>query len=474
MKISFLVLTLVILLASCSSPVTPLPTATETTDVNPTRTATPGSPTVTTAPLRTPTPATHPDLDVPLEDLSGLHLLFWHPWTGEMAETINTIIAEFNQTNLWGVQVFASPAGGSGALVNLLETNLEEGPLPHVLVAPSEQILQWQEQTELFTELDSYIQDAQWGLTAQEQSAIPGLYWQQDALDGIQIGMPALRDMRVIFYNQSWARELGFPTDPQTFDEFSEQICEAADTRKNIDETGGWIIDTDPLTALSWILSADPPQIYDPQADIYQFDSQTSSAMLSHLRALFDDGCAWNSRLPDPYDYFANRQTLSYTSSLADIPIQSQWMQRRANPDRWTILPFPVDEGKPVVVVSGSAYAILNATPAEQLASWLFVRWLMLPRHQAQLVRASGLLPPSISTVDLLQDYAQTYPQWQIALAWVPLAQPVPQGGSWTVVQTILEDAAWQTFQPFLAPEDIPTILEQVDQLIPEVIAMEN
>lgn len=391
-----------------------------------------------------------------------------------MAETINSIVNEFNQTNLWGVQVFTDPAGGSRALASRLETNRDEGVLPHLLIAPSEQILFWQQHHALFASLDTYIDDSQWGFTAQEQAAIPALFWEQDRQDGQQTGIPALRDMRVIFYNQSWGKELGFFTEPASFERFSEQVCEAALARENIDDTGGWIIDTHPLTALSWILGANPPQVYDPQTDLYQFDTTAARERLADLRTLFDEGCAWNSRLPDPYEYFANRQTLAYSGGLAEIVLQSEWMQKHNNPDDWTVLPFPSEDGKPVVLVSGVSYAVLNASPEEQLASWLFIRWMMLPRHQTLLTQASGLLPASTGSVDALQAYRQTYPQWDTALGWVPLAKAPPQGGSWSVAQTILEDAAWQTFQPFLAPEDIASVLKQVDQLIPEVLTMQE
>ena len=50
--------------------------------------------------------------------------------------------------------------------------------------------------------------------------------------------------------------------------------------------------------------------IPDLDFEAYSFNSDEMEAMFTFQRSLFDEGCAWNSRLPEPYDYFANRQAL--------------------------------------------------------------------------------------------------------------------------------------------------------------------
>jgi hypothetical protein len=95
----------------------------------------------------------------------------------------------------------------------------------------------------------------------------------------------------------------------------------------------------------------------------------------------------------------------------------------------------------------------------------------MLPRHQAMLSAASGYLPVSSSALNDLQDFRTAYPQWETALGWVPFAASPPITGSWTIVQNILEDAAWQILQPFTTLEGIPPLLEQLDAMIPEVLS---
>ncbi|MCE5208789.1 MAG: extracellular solute-binding protein [Chloroflexi bacterium] len=431
--------------------------------------ATLSTPSSTPQPVFTPT--SNPLLQVPLEDLNNLQISFWHPWSGELAQTMEAIIQDFNNSNVWGIHVITTPYGGSASLANSIEENMGANNLPNVVVSSSEQLLQWEDQYQLFTDLNLYIADGQWGLTRQEQADIPQTYWDQDNHHDKQIGIPALRNMHVLFYNKSWGEELGYTESPQTFKNFSDQICAAAAERKDIDETGGWIINTDPLTTYSWLTAAGLTNLYDPEKDVYQFNTPGALEVLSKLKSLSIKGCIWNARLPNPYDYFAGRQTLMYSGTLTDILPQTAAMQKQQNADDWLIQPYPAGSQNSSVVVNGSSYAVLETTPAEQLASWLFLRWLVLPRHQAALSSASGCLPVSGAAFDEMQAFTSQYPQWAAASEWIPLANSAPHAGSWTIVQNLLEDAAWQSFQTYTAQENIPGLLEQLDAMIPEILS---
>ncbi len=79
---------------------------------------------------------------------------------------------------------------------------------------------------------------------------------------------------------------------------------------------------------------------------------------------------------------------------MQDIPRLAETM-KQLNPkdaSSWTLLPFP-SVGKPTVFVSGSSYGILQHNPEEDLASWLFIRWLSQPEQQIRLLRVFRTLP---------------------------------------------------------------------------------
>ncbi len=438
-----------------STPLPPSPTA-----IRPTNTA---------VPLPSPTP--NPLLQVPAEQLNGLEIHFWHPWSGSLAKALETVTQEFNSTNAWGIQIITTPAGGTQVLVDMMDAAVSEDDLPDVVIASSEQLLSWEEQLAVFTDLNPYITYPQWGFTTEEQADIPQIYWDQDRSSEKQIALPGVRDMHVLFYNLTWAQELGYQQAPETMRDFSSQVCSAAKERKDVDQTGGWIISTDAYTTYSWLTAAGAAGLYDAEANRYQFTSPETQSTLTTLKQLAVNECLWIPRLAEPYDYFAGRQALLYSGSLTDIIPQKRAMDRAASADQWGILPYPSGQADTPVVVNGSSYAITESTPEEQLAAWLFLRFLALPRNQAALTRPTGFLPVSQSAYDELGSFLAEYPQWSASRNWLPMAVVAPVTGSWTVAQHLLEDAAWQIYQPFTAADGIPVMLKQLDEMIPEVLS---
>jgi ABC-type glycerol-3-phosphate transport system substrate-binding protein len=227
------------------------------------------------------------------------------------------------------------------------------------------------------------------------------------------------------------------------------------------------------MTVYSWLLTSGAEDIFDSDSGSYQFDQPGVQEALTYLLELQADDCAWKSRQPDPYDYFANRQVLAYTGSVSDVIPQYAAMQHAQSLDAWMLLPFPGESGKPAAVTYGTSLGILSSSREEQLASWIFLHWLMLPRNQAAMVASSGLLPASASSVHYLEDFRKLYPQWDQALQLIPVSHSVPADGSWLTVKNILSDAAWQVMQPNMPPEVLPQILQQLDETIPDVLGVQ-
>ena len=85
-----------------------------------------------------------------------------------------------------------------------------------------EQVLAW-DQESLIAPLNPYFSNPEFGFTQADLNDFPAGLWRQDEVNGHRLGVPAQRSTRLLFYNLSWARELGFETAPQTADEFREQ-----------------------------------------------------------------------------------------------------------------------------------------------------------------------------------------------------------------------------------------------------------
>jgi len=201
-----------------------------------------------------------------------------------------------------------------------------------------------------------------------------------------------------------------------------------------------------------------------------RFNTTESAEAFEYIRSLFDQGCAWNSRDPLPYDYFATRRALFYAGSPDQIRAQVSSMKRANNSDQWGLVPFPSQDGEPALVASGFSYGILRSTPERQLAGWLFIRHMLLTRNQVRLVEANHSLPVSQSAQAALRSFASRNPEWAAALELVPDAvQGAHVPGVWWAASGVLEDAAWQMLQ-VLTPVPAETILEQADEVVPEML----
>jgi ABC-type glycerol-3-phosphate transport system substrate-binding protein len=383
------------------------------------------------------------------------------------------LIETFNRSNEWGIHVQAQSAGGVSSLFN--DVNALEGDnLPNLIAIPTEYLFTWyQTDGEMLVDMSDYVRHAQWGLTEDQIADFLPVFWQQDQIDAVRLGIPLLRNPSMLFYNLSWAQELGFYRSPVTPDEFREQACAAAqairsDNTVSNDGTGGWIVETRGETMWSWLraFDADP---FATGSKNYQFTGAESEAAFAFLREMLDENCAWKSRLNQPDEYFSGRQALFYSGLLEDTLIQSATMDRLGNEDQWTVIPYPSLDGAPVVVASGPSMAITTSTPEEQLASWLFLRWLVSPDHLAELTTAAGGLPVMQSMIADMQLFGAKQPQWRAGLTYLEQAQTPPSDSRWRTVRLLLEDAGYQALLTSTSPEQIPDVLNMLDEMIVEL-----
>jgi ABC-type glycerol-3-phosphate transport system substrate-binding protein len=426
-----------------------------------------GTPSEPLTPTTTPTPAQR--IEVTPEALRGIRIQVWHAFSGPAADVFTTQLAQFNTLNPWGIVVYQTPHGDYSTLFDSVDSALTSIRRPDLVVALPEQAFTWEAKGAV-VDLNPYVFDPMWGLTANEIADIPAAFWMQDQVNGQRLGVPAQRSARFLFYNQTWARELGFASSPATAEEFRQQACAAnayyrKDAIKQNDGYGGWIVNTQPDTVLSWLLAFGGGVTKDGNI---RFATPANQSALEFLKGLYDEHCAWISTDPNPYESFARRSALFVTGDLAEAPRLTQTLARLGNSDEWMVLPFP-GTNRTALVTSGSSYTLLQSTPEKQLASWLFVRGLLSPENQAQWVEATGLLPLRFSALDSLEQYRAAHPQWTIAVGYIPEAQGTPQLASWRKAQYILGDGAGFIFRTNLAVEKIPSILDEMDATVEEL-----
>lgn len=414
------------------------------------------------------TPTHTPPIEVDPAALRGVELRVWHAFSGEALPLFTAQAAQFAAVNEWGLRVTATAYGDYAALFAAVQEALAAGEAPDLVAALPEQALAWDASGRV-VDLNPYVGDPVWGPGSEAVADVPSLFWAQDVVGGKRLGVPAQRSARFLFYNQTWAHELGFDSPPGTAQDFRQQACAAnasfrLDASPQNDGYGGWVVDSNWQTVYSWLLAFGGGA---PQGGAYAFQSDPNLAALEFLKGLFDENCAWVSLAPASADLFARRTALFVSGDLAEVPLVTGAMSRLENDDEWTVLPFPGTEGS-ALTAYGPSYTLLVSTPERQLAAWLFARWLLSSEIQAQWVEATGMFPLRLSAVEMVRPFRSVYPQWDAALADLALARGTPPLASWRKARYLLEDGLTFIFRTNVPLEQIPSVLEEMDAMAEE------
>ncbi|MEW6716563.1 MAG: extracellular solute-binding protein [Chloroflexota bacterium] len=402
---------------------------------------------------------------VTLEDLQGVEVEFWHVWHGGVGDALLALIDEFNATNEYGITVVGYDQGGYGEMFTNMNAAINTGELPDLVVGYNNQFASWHMAGEVMVDLNDYVNDPYFGYTEEEIADFYPQFWSQDFIDGMRSGIPVQRSLQFMFYNSTWAQELGFDSWPMTPEEFKEQACASsaannADDNPDNDGTGGWFINPDASTIASWVW-AFGGEIADQ--DGYTFNTPEAIEALTFLKSLYDEGCAWSPESSYPNAEFATRQGLFYTSSIAGLPYQVGAFADAGNPDEWTVIPFPSVTGEPVMNVYGPSYALVTSTPAEQLGAFLFIKWFTMPENLARWIEASAYYPTRASALDFLGEYISANPQWAASRELIKYGKSEPRWPSWSSVRYTARDMFALIFQPDFMADQIPGLLSDLD-----------
>ena len=445
-----------------------------------------------TAELKTSTPTRSPTRAVPsptaqstpvhllvdAEDLAGIVVRFVHPWTGEMAETLEHIAAEFSLSNEWDIWVEVESPGGETAMLETLEEDAVEGDLPGLVAAYPYQLGYFD--GDLYSvSLTSYFENPTWGFTEEARADLPQVFLDQFTVEGNLVALPVAPQATVLFYNQTWGQELGYESLPDDPDAFQDQSCAATfanlqDYDEENDGLGGWLMSFEPDVLAGWYYAFGGDLVNE---GTLSFNNDAGHDAFSYLKSADVEGCIWTGRLSDPYYYFAQRYTLMYAGTLDLIPDQTAWMATEGNQDEWIAMGFPGSDGE-TLVVDGPGLMLTADTPENQMAAWLFAKYLLEPEIQAEIARSGFTLPVRESAIELLDDFGTAYPQWAQAVDLIEKADALPVSEAWGIGQYALQDAIYRLFVLDIPDNssieaELAPILEELDATILELVEVE-
>jgi multiple sugar transport system substrate-binding protein len=415
--------------------------------------------TATIAPTATLTPTPAPRITLDSALLRGEQILLAHALFGYPAESLQKLATRFNAENEWGISVSLRRYDNYLALEEALLDPRHPASLALVLPEQAARL----RYNSLSVDLSSYIGDPGWGWSQAERADfLPAL----QPLSGQSI--PAFRATRLIFYNETWAKSLGFSRPPATVDEFRQQACAAnaffkQDADLTNDGFGGLLLDAEPATMLAWLYAfgGGPGNV-----DAYLFDTVANRQSFAFVRDLYDRNCAWFSNdAPPYYNAFLQRRALFIVGNLNEVGDLIAAATAANVSDTWTVLPFPAASDQlPLVLLSGPNFVLRPHEPQTQLAAWIFMQWALSPENQATLARETGLLPARASAYDLLDSFRTAAPRWSAAANYArDFGRDEPERLGWGAVRRLPADAFRHMLRMGLPATQIQALLQQMD-----------
>ncbi len=461
MKKSVLILVLGVVMGLLLSACSP-----ETTKPQGTATVTPKATQPTLA--VTPTATKIPEIKTDPKGLSGVQITFLHPWSDESGRIMDMLVDEFNQSNEWGIFVLIQEPGSTSLAIQQLRAS--ENTTVNVAVVPNYELLFQDQNQNAVLDLNPYAASSKVGFTKEQRADYFSEFWHEDLAGGKLYGIPAEESAAVIFYNATWAKELGFSSAPKTSTAFRLQTCATNTTfRKDNDRLndglGGWIVSSDADTLLSWLHTFGAIDFSTPLDKFNNREVKQGFEFLFNLQA---NACAWSGRNPHPYDYFASRQALAYSGTTQDIVPQIAAFERSGLEDEWQVMPYPGGDDSSVLT-RGLAYGVFESDAQKELASWLFIRWLSQPVNQARMLQVTGSLPLGSDVLEYMTSYQENNPQWKAALSLLPQAKSLPAQADLGIIRMVLGDAGTFLFRPEFTAEGIPGLITQLDATITEL-----
>jgi ABC-type glycerol-3-phosphate transport system substrate-binding protein len=379
----------------------------------------------------------------------------WHSFTGPKEALLRELATQFEAANPYQVRLRLEY---HSLLHQELLTSLSAGTPPDIVFARPDQIAEY-EQADAVAPLVSYLTSATYGVNVAQQADLWPFVLQSGSRDagamdahGVCFDSQAV----VMFYHVGWLKRLKFSAPPASWDDMSK-ACKAARDRK----AGTWGYDfvADGSTLVTWIegLGGTPVS---PKNRKPLLDSGEAIAAVSWLEQATRDGyvrCL--AEVGADRDDFAAEKVLFTFGSTADLAVYAKAiMSTKSKKPRfdWDVAPLPHATGSPVVVVQGSVASVLRTTPRQQLAAWLFIRWLLQPENDLRWALATGAMPMNKSVQDLpeMQAYFKQNPQYKAACQLLKYAQTEPAVPKWSEMRNLLATAAASVCTGKASPAD--------------------
>lgn len=327
-------------------------------------------------------------------DPSGQTVVYWHQYSEDSTQdnTMSALIADFNSNNEYGITVEAIHQGHYGTIEDLMNTAILSGELPNLVAGYANAVAGWANEG-LVVDIETLLNDPQWGFSDEEQSNFNFNLLDVNKLDfapfdGMRVAWANQNSLNVFYTNLDVVEALGFERrTPATLAEFEAISCAAGAS----EAYQGYPLDTGTSHFESFV-AAHGGAIFDSEAGEYIFESDAVAAAMELFTRMLENDCAYlfAERYQNTGDFSLGITPFAAGSS-AGIPFVTWDAATAEMTDEWVVTAFPGAEGVGATIqLFVPSQAILTAAPEQELATWLFVKYLAGPAAQLAWSGATG------------------------------------------------------------------------------------
>lgn len=327
-------------------------------------------------------------------DPSGQTVVYWHQYSEDSTQdnTMSALIADFNSSNEYGITVEAIHQGHYGTIEDLMNTAILSGELPNLVAGYANAVAGWANEG-LVVDIETLLNDPQWGFSDEEQSNFNFNLLDVNKLDfapfdGMRVAWANQNSLNIFYTNLDVVEALGFERRaPATLAEFEAISCAAGAS----EAYQGYPLDTGTSHFESFV-AAHGGAIFDSEAGEYIFESDAVATTMELFTRMLENNCAYlfAERYQNTGDFSLGITPFAAGSS-AGIPFVTWDAATAEMTDEWVVTAFPGAEGVGATIqLFVPSQAILTAAPEQELATWLFVKYLAGPAAQLAWSGATG------------------------------------------------------------------------------------
>jgi multiple sugar transport system substrate-binding protein/sn-glycerol 3-phosphate transport system substrate-binding protein len=327
------------------------------------------------------------------------------------------LVEEFNTTNEWGITVEATSLGGSTATRDQINLGIVSGELPNLGGSTFVSDAQGSYLADVLLALDPYMNDPTWGFTEDEWADMNiGLLDTGRALgepfNNQQLAWPVGMSANVNSVSLTMLGELGYDAPPTTLAEFREISCAASElTTADGGDVQGFPIRDDGFDLYSFFEGSGVPY-FDLETG-YDFTSEGAIAVLTFLQDLYNDGCAYvpEGSFDNTADFALGLNPMA-VGSTSGTPFINADIATNNTGIEWVNTTVPYSEGNRSLQLFFRGVGLFNSTPEENLASWLFLKFLASTDAQVAWAQGANYQPYTYSGLNGLgEEYLAANPQ---------------------------------------------------------------